>query len=43
MKLKTQFTVPNKKMQNLYCVNKLQTLCENIMRETQDYPLKNSF
>ena len=43
MKLKTQFTVPNKKIQNLDYVNKVQILCKNIMRETQDYPLKNSF
>ena len=43
MKLKTQFTVPNKKLKNLFYNNKVKFLGENIKRETQDYPLKNSF
>ena len=40
MKLKTQFTVPNKDLRDLDYVNKVEVLEETFKRECQDYPTK---
>ena len=40
MKLKTQFTVPNKDLRDLDYVNKVEVLEETFKREYQDYPTK---
>ncbi len=41
MKLKTQFTVPNKKaLSDLDFVNKVEVLEKTFKRECQDYPTK---
>ena len=38
MKLKTQFTVPNKKLKDLDYVNKVDFLEEILNKESIDYP-----
>jgi len=38
MKLQTQFTVPNKKLKDLYYVKKLDFLEEILNKECIDYP-----
>ena len=38
MKLQTQFTVPNKELQDLDYVNKVEVLKETFKRECLDYP-----
>jgi len=40
MKLQTQFTVPNKDLQDYYYVNKGEVLEETFKEECQDYPTK---
>ena len=40
MKLQTQFTVPNKDLQDLDYVKKVEFLEETLKRECQDYPTK---
>ena len=38
MKLETQFTVPNKKLKDLYYVKKVDLLEETFYKEYIDYP-----
>ena len=40
MKLETLFTVPNKDLQDLNYVNKVEVLEETFKSEFQDYPTK---
>ena len=40
MKLKTQFTIPNKDLRDLDYVNKVEVLEETFKRECQDYTIK---
>ena len=43
MKLETQFTVPNKDLQDFDYVNKVEVLEEIFKREFQDYPTKEDY
>ena len=40
MKLQTQFTIPNKEMQDIDHVKKLEALEEALKKECLDYPNK---
>jgi len=40
MKLKTQFTMPNKEFRDLDYVKRVEILEENFNKECQDYPTK---